>query len=191
MKRDISTITDSIRHSVSALEAGRAMGLQVDRHGRCACPVHTGVDRNCKLYDGDRGFHCFVCGASGDVIKLVEYVQNCSFLSAVEWLNSAFHLGLPLDRPMDKNAAEAARRAKERKQEEREQKQAIERMEFDLYCMAGQIINSLEADIERYRPKRAYEPWDKRFVDAVRLLPEARDLAERLAVEVIGGKRNG
>ena len=186
--RDIATITDIIRSSVSALEAGRALGLQADRYGRCACPVHSGKDRNCKLYDGYRGFHCFVCGASGDVIRLVESVQNCSFLSAVEWLNSAFHLALPLDRPMDKNVAEAAQRARERKQEEREQKQAIERMEFDLYCMAGQIVNSLEADIERYRPKRADEPWDKRFVDAVRLLPEAREVAERLAMEVIGRK---
>jgi len=186
--RDISTITDTIRQSVTARDAAQALGIRVNRHGRCQCPIHNGTDYNMRLYPGDGGYHCFVCGASGDVIHLVENVQQCSFLSAVEWLNSAFNLGLPLDRPMDKNAAEAARKAKERKQTEREQKQEIERMEFDLYCMAGQIINSLEADIERYRPKRADEPWDKRFVDAVRLLTEAREVAERLAVEVIGRK---
>lgn len=191
MKRDLSTITDTIRQSVSARDAAQALGIRVNRQGRCQCPIHSGTDYNMRLYPGDGGYHCFVCNASGDVIHLVENVQQCSFLSAVEWLNSAFHLGLPLDRPLDKNAAEAARRAKERKQAEREQKQAIERMEFDLYCIAGQIVNSLESDIERYRPKRADEPWDKRFVDAVRLLPEAREVADRLAVEVIGVKRDG
>ena len=187
--RDIQTITDTIRTSVSALEAGRALGLNIDRHGRCACPVHNGVHHNCKLDSGDRGFHCFRCGAGGDAIHLVQSVQGCSFLQAVAWLDSAFHLGLPLDRPMDKNAQEAAEIARKRKQEEREQKRAIERMEFDLYLTAGQIVNSLEADIERYRPKRAYEPWDKRFVDAVRMLPEAQEAAERLAVEVIGADK--
>lgn len=183
--RDLATITDTIRQSVSALEAGRALGLKVDRHGRCACPVHSGVDRNCKLYDGDRGFHCFVCSAHGDVIELVQSVQGCSFLSAVAWLDSAFHLGLPLDRPMDKNAAEAAQRARERKQEEREQKQAIERMEFDLYCMTGKLLNDLEMDKEQYRPRTATEEWHPKFVTAVRLIQEVKELAEELAIKVI------
>ena len=50
--RDLATITDIIRQSVSAVEAGRELGLRPDRHGRCACPVHNGKDRNCKLYEG-------------------------------------------------------------------------------------------------------------------------------------------
>ena len=139
-----------------------------------------------KLWQDDRGFYCFQCNAAGDVIKLVQLVNGCSFLSAVEWLNSAFHLGLPLDRPMDKNAAEAARRTKERKQAEREQKQAIERMEFDLYVLCGRLLDSLEADKERYRPRGANEELDERFVNAVRMIPEVEETAEELAVRVIG-----
>lgn len=183
---DIHTITDTIRTSVSALEAGKALGLLVDRHGRCACPVHRGVNHNCRLDKGERGFHCFKCGASGDVIHLVQAVNGCSFWQAVEWLNSAFHLGLPLDRPLDKNAAEAARRAKERRQTEREQRMAIERMEFDLYVLVGKWLADLESDKEQYRPRRANEEWDERFVQAVRLMPEVKELAERIGMEVIG-----
>lgn len=111
--------------------------------------------------------------------------NSCSFWKAVEWLNSAFNLALPLDRPLDKNAAEAARIAQERRRMEREQRKAIERMEFDLYVLAGKLVNDLESDIERYRPRRADDEWDERFVQAVRLLPEAEDVAERLAMEVI------
>ena len=143
-----------------------------------------------KLWQDDRGFYCFQCNAAGDVIKLVQLVNGCSFPSAVEWLNSAFHLGLTLDRPMDKNAAEAARRAKERAQTEREQKQAIERMEYDLYVLCGRLLDGLEEDKERYRPKRAYEPWDERFVTAIRLIPEAKEQADELAVRVIVVKEN-
>lgn len=188
--RDLSTITDTIRQSVSAYQAGEALGLKIDKNGRCACPVHNGRNPNCKLDKGDRGFHCFKCGAGGDCIKLVQEVQQCSFLSAVEWLNSAFHLGLPLDRPMDKNAAEAARRAKERKQTEREQEQAIERMEFDLYVICGRLLDSLEATKERYRPRRANEEWDERFVNAVRMIPEVEELAERIGMGVIGNGKS-
>ena len=60
-----SVYTDLIRSSVSAYEAGKALGLNPDRYGRCACPVHHGVDRNCKLWKDEGGFYCYVCHASG------------------------------------------------------------------------------------------------------------------------------
>lgn len=188
--RDIYTITETIRQSVTAQDVAQALGIRVNRHGRCQCPIHNGKDYNMRLYPGDGGYHCFVCGASGDVIHLVENVQQCAFQSAVEWLNSAFHLGLQLDRPMDKNAAEAARRAKERKQAEQERRKAIDRMEYDLYVLCGRLLDGLEEDKEWYRPRKANEEWDRRFVNAIRLIPEANELAEELAVRVIGVKGN-
>lgn len=186
--RDISTITDTIRQSVSAYQTGEALGLNPDGSGRCACPIHAGHDKNMKLWKDESRFYCHVCHAAGDGIALVQAVNQCSFWNAIEWLNSAFHLGLPLDRPLDKNAAEAARRAKERKQTEREQKQAIERMEYDLYVLCGLFLDELEAVKERYRPRSANEEWDERFVNAVRLIQEAKEMTEDLAVRVIGGK---
>lgn len=186
--RDIATITDTIRQSVTAIQAAEALGLRPDRHGRCACPIHAGKDNNLKLYPDDRGFHCFVCGASGDVIKLVQYVRQCAFLDAVAWLNSAFHLDLQIDRPLDKNAQEAAEIARKRRQMERERRDAIERAEFDLYLLAWQIVNRLEADKERYRPRTAGETWDERFCAALMNTSAAKDLAEEIATEVIGNK---
>ena len=186
--RDIQTITDTIRRSVSAYQAGEALGLRIDRHGRCACPAHGGTNPNCKLWADDRGWYCYKCHEGGDTVALVQTVNQCSFWEAVKWLNSAFHLGLQLDRPMDKNAAEAAKRAKERKQTEREQKQAIERMEFDLYVLCGRLLESLEADKERDRPRRANEEWDRRFVNAIRMIPEVEAMVEELALRVIGVK---
>ena len=121
-------------------------------------------------------------------MALVQTVNPCSVWEAGKGLNSAFHLGLQLDRPMDKNAAEAAKRAKERKQTEREQKQAIERMEFDLYVLCGRLLESREADTERYRPRRANEEWDRRFVNAIRMIPEVEAMVEELALRVIGVK---
>ena len=181
---------ETIKQSVSAVQAGQALGLQPNRVGFCKCPFHGDHDASLKLYSDDRGFCCFGCHKGGDVIRLVRLVNGASFLEAVEWLNSAFHLGLPLDRPMDKNAQKAAEIARKRKQEEQKQKQAIDRMEYDLYALCGRILDGLEEDKERYRPKRAYELWDERFTTAIRLIPEAKELAEELAVRVIGVKEN-
>lgn len=186
--RDIATITDTIRQSVSALDAGRALGLNPDRNGRCACPVHMGKNNNCRLDSGDRGFHCFKCGAGGDVIALVRAVHGCTFQDALRWLDGAFHLGLPLDRQTDKSASETAEIARKLKQSEREQNKAIDRMLFDCYVMAGQLADGLEEDAKRYRPVRPYAPWDKKFCDAMRALPEARDTMERMTDLVMEGR---
>ena len=110
-------------------------------------------------------------------------------MQAVEWLNSAFHLALPLDRPLDKAAQDAAEIARNRKRMEREQRRAVERMKFDLYTLCVWWLGKLEQDKEQYRPRTAEEEWDERFVTAVRLIPEVKELADQLAVEVIGAKQ--
>lgn len=166
------------------------LGLKPNRMGRCHCVWHADKNPSMKVYEGNRGCWCFACNHGGDVIDLVRQANGMTLIQAVEWLNSAFHLGLPLDRPLDKNAAEAARRAKERKQTEREQKQAIERMEYDLYVLCGRFLDELEADKERYRPRRANEEWDRRFVNAIRMIPEVEEMEEELAMKVIRRKCN-
>lgn len=54
-------------------------GLEI-RHHRCPCPIHSGKDYNFSFTD--RGFKCFVCNASGDVITLVKEV--CELSTRVE-----------------------------------------------------------------------------------------------------------
>ena len=177
---------DVIRSSVSALQAARAMGIRADRNGRCACPVHNGADRNCKLDSGPKGFKCFVCGAHGDVIDLVQTVQGVTFRSAIEWLNSAFGLGLELGRPVDPKASEAAQIARKRRLAERERMKAIERAEFDVYVAAGILLNDLENDVKKYRPKHPYGPWDERFGQALRGAMEAREFVNNYAIHIMG-----
>lgn len=82
-----------VRNSVSALDVAKALGLNVDRYGRCACPFHRGQDRNMKCYDGNRGFYCFVCHEGGDCIHLVQGVAECGYVDAMWWVNDQFGLG--------------------------------------------------------------------------------------------------
>ena len=109
---DIREISDAIRNSVSAIDVGKALGLNVDRHGRCSCPWHHGTDRNCKLYPGNRGFYCFVCHQSGDCIRLVQgVVPDIGYVDAMWWVNDNFGLGFR--RKEEKpNVFQRARRAR-------------------------------------------------------------------------------
>ena len=91
---EIREISAVIRSSISALDVARALGLDVDMHGRCRCPFHQGHDRNMKIWGGNRGYYCFVCHKSGDCISLVTgVVPECSYADAIWWINDQFQLG--------------------------------------------------------------------------------------------------
>ena len=92
---EIREISETIRNSVSAEDVAKALGIEVDRHGRCRCPFHHGQDMNMKLYPGNRGYYCFVCHKSGDCISLVQgVVPESSYTDAMWWVNDQFRLGL-------------------------------------------------------------------------------------------------
>lgn len=184
----MTDVADFIRKRVSAYQAGEALGLKPNRYGRCACPVHHGKDRNCNLDKGDRGFFCHVCKTGGDVMKLVMETNQCSFPEAVAWLNSAFGLGLDLDKPNDEKAKERALLVKEWRQHCRKLDADADKAMYESYLDIGGWINRMERDAAQYRPKSPDDEWDERFVNALRWLPTARDQAEWIATSVIGVK---
>ena len=85
-----------IRNFVSAQDVARIFGLNMDSHGRCQCPFHNGTDRNMKIYEGDRGFYCFVCHESGDCIKLAQKLMGdkARYSEAAMLIDETFKLHL-------------------------------------------------------------------------------------------------
>ncbi len=64
-------------------------GAKPEREGskfRMPCAFHSERTGSMVLYPDQRTFHCFGCGAHGDILKLVEKQQGCDFLGAVRWL---------------------------------------------------------------------------------------------------------
>lgn len=181
----METAIDAIRESISAIEAGRALGLEIDRHGRCACPVHNGTDRNCRLFDGSRGFYCFVCHASGDVFRLVQTVNGCTFPESVRWLDDTFGLHL-LDRKPDRQTEQRARWQKTVREWEREQREATRAENMELALAAWENVRDLENVIADTRPADPNKPPDPRFAEAVLSLPLAREIAVETQMELIG-----
>lgn len=49
------------------------------------CPFHDDHSPSMVVSPSRQTYHCFVCGASGDVISFVQYHLNLSFIEALRW----------------------------------------------------------------------------------------------------------
>jgi DNA primase len=91
------TQLDAIKRGNDLVDVAREQGVALRRRGRTYfgwCPFHAertpsfGVSRESGL------FHCFGCGAGGDVIRFVERIQQISFPEAVRRLAQRAGIGL-------------------------------------------------------------------------------------------------
>ncbi len=99
-----SGFLDELRSRVSLAEVvGRRVNLQ--KRGReymGLCPFHKEKTPSFHVVE-DKGFyHCFGCGAHGDVIGFAMQTQNLGFREAVEELARAAGLDVPRDTPQER-----------------------------------------------------------------------------------------
>lgn len=84
------------------VEVAIALGLHVDsRQGasrKAICPFHDDHSPSMSLYKNNGtadNFHCFACGAHGDVVSLIQHKNNIDFWDTIQWL--ATFSGVKLD----------------------------------------------------------------------------------------------
>ena len=80
-------IFESVKQSVTARQAAKAYGLEVDVHGMALCPFHDDHHPSLKL---DQRFYCFGCNASGDVIDFTAKLFGISLKDAAQKLAEDF-----------------------------------------------------------------------------------------------------
>jgi DNA primase catalytic core len=56
--------------------------VKLDRHGRGLCPFHQEKTPSFSVNRDGRYFHCFACGASGDVFRFIEVFEKKTFWQA-------------------------------------------------------------------------------------------------------------
>ncbi|MGH6719442.1 MAG: DNA primase [Alphaproteobacteria bacterium] len=104
-----SDFLDAIRARIGLGEA-IARRVRLERRGRefvGLCPFHNEKTPSFTVVEDKGFFHCFGCGAHGDVIGFVMRADNLSFPEAVARLAEEAGLPMPASRPGD---AEHARR---------------------------------------------------------------------------------
>ncbi len=90
---------ESLKSRVNLVEVADMLGLNLQRTGKshfALCPFHSESTPSFSIFHGNQGwkFKCLGCGEHGDVIKLVQLINNISFVEAFDYLE-----GLAVSRP--------------------------------------------------------------------------------------------
>lgn len=185
MRNEGNAWADIVKTSVSALDAGLALGLDINRDGRCKCPLHGGVDYNMRLYDGNKGYYCFVCHEHGDVIALVQKMNNSTFTEAIQWLSDAFHLGVDTHTTVDEKTRRRAVRRRRIRQKLNEWHKDTDRRVYGTYLNITDFVRTVERTIEDNAPKSPDDEWSETFCAALRVRAETNELAEQAQMMVL------
>lgn len=85
------SIFTEVKSAVSTRDAAIFYGTKVLRNGKCCCPFHPDKHPSMKV---DNRFHCFGCGADGDVINFVERMYGLAPIDAARKLVTDFGLNI-------------------------------------------------------------------------------------------------
>ena len=85
--------------------------VEVKRSGSsymCRCPFHNEKTPSCSISSEKGLFHCFGCGAGGDVVTFIKQIENLDYAEAVRFL--AQRAGMPMPEDKDDGTADKRRR---------------------------------------------------------------------------------
>ena len=147
------SVFEVVKQSVTAREAAEFYGIAVGRGGMACCPFHDDRHPSMKV---DTRFHCFGCGADGDVIDFTARLYGLSPKEAAEKLAQDFGLSYDSKAPHRRSYV----RQKSEAQVRKEKREHGWRVLTDYY----HLLRKWEAD---YSPKTPDEDPHPRFLEAV------------------------
>ncbi len=155
-----------VKNSLTTKRVLEYYGLHVNARGFSRCPFHDERTASFKVYDGDRGYYCFGCGKSGDVIKFVQEFFNLSFNDSIKKLDQDFSLGLGIGEKMSKSQRRyIAQKAFQRKKRISEQKKRMEFLEKRYWNEYDEWLR-LDQNFEKYKPNSPDDKLNDLFVEA-------------------------
>ena len=96
---DLQKFCDELREKVSIVDVVGAK-VKLIRKGReyqACCPFHNEKTPSFTVNESKGFYHCFGCGAHGDIIKFEMEANNLSFMEAIEKLAEKAGLQVPRD----------------------------------------------------------------------------------------------
>ncbi len=148
-------VFDAVKQSVTTRQAAEMCGLKIRRNNMASCPFHNDKTPSMKV---DKRFHCFGCGADGDVIDFVSRLYGISSLEAAQ--KTALDFGISYDSKPVKTKSKKTVRQKSDAQIYAEAEQLCFRVLSDYY----HFLRKWEID---YAPNMEDETWHPLFVEAL------------------------
>ena len=147
------TLFEVVKRSITTRQAAESYGLSVNRYGKTRCPFHNDRTPSMKV---DKRFHCFGCGADGDVIDFVSRLYGLDAKSAAEKLAADFQI------PHEQ--------CEQTQEIQRKVKVEIDYRQQEETCFRGlsDYLHRLRQWESMYAPKLGDGTWHPLFVEALR-----------------------
>ena len=142
-------------------------GINFDAKGWAICPFHEEKNKSFMVKPNDVRFHCFGCGAHGDLVDFVSKLYRLNKMAAISKINNDFKLNLPINRKItnkekneiEKTEAAIKQRIQKRKNQIENAWREFERIDIKWWLMRT-IINELA-------PEAPDAPFKPEFVWAI------------------------
>ena len=183
----------TVKAAVTTRQLAELYGLRPDRRGMVCCPFHGDKHPSMKV---DTRFHCFACGADGDVIDFAARLHGLSKWDAARRIAGEVNLSVASgDKSGAANKTSQALRASSpsRGAFGKEAKLcgmprppllgevASRRDDGEVLAPLQQYLAQLRQNKAQYAPKDPTEPLHPKFCEAVHTEAQAEQLLAELA----------
>lgn len=146
-------VFEAVKQSVTTRQAAELYGIHVNRAGKANCPFHNDRTPSMKV---DKRFHCFGCGADGDVIDFTAQLYGIDAKSAAEKLAADFQI------PYTHHKRKESVKKPVRKKSEEQMYQELETRCFKVLSDYFHLLRYWE---RAYAPEPEDETWHPLFVE--------------------------
>ena len=158
---------EEIKQQYRMIDILNKYSIKVNRAGFACCPFHNEKTPSMKVYE--QNFHCFGCGAHGDIINFEEKYNGIDFQSALKLLGgSSENLNFKQKLSIYKSKKDAERKKnqeKRRKEFEKKQKRLERKYKVILSCSLplseewAMAYNKLMIIYNDYANKNSWTDW--------------------------------
>lgn len=148
-------VFDTVKQSATTRQAAEMYGLKIRRNNMTSCPFHN--DRTPSM-EVDNRFHCFGCGADGDVIDFVSRLYGISSLEAAQKIASDFGISYDMKSVVTKPKKIICRKTDAQIYAEAEQR---------CFRVLSEYYHLLKKWAIAYAPNTDDETWHPLFVEAL------------------------
>ena len=156
--KDRLTMTDVVTH----------YGYKPNRVGFIKCPFHAENTASMKIYAGDKGYSCFGCGDSGDIISFVKKLFGLSFPDALRKIDTDFCLNIYGEKTFEE--LRKSHYQMKQLQAKREREKVKKEQQENEYWAVFEEWKRLDDNKRNYAPKTPDEEWHPLFVEALQKL---------------------
>ena len=167
------TVFEAVKQAVTTRQAAENYGIDVNRAGKANCPFHNDRTPSMKV---DKRFHCFGCGADGDVIDFTAKLYGLDAKSAAEKLAADFQISYTHHKKR-KTAKTPVRKKPEA--------QLYRELEERCFKVLSDYLHLLRHWEQVYAPKPEDKTWHPLFVEALQKKDHIEYLLDVLLYEPI------